>query len=79
MSIDHLPIVTSNTCLGFKTFVTQCEEDYELLNHCLNDSNDSVLKKDGKINIWFRPKVDHSGPPMDDEEVCSTAIVTGLC
>ncbi|KAG9317772.1 hypothetical protein JVU11DRAFT_1992 [Chiua virens] len=53
-----------------KTFVAQCEEDYELLNRCLNDSNEAGLRKDAtKINTWFRPKVEHLGPPMNDEEL----------
>ncbi|KAN0097138.1 P-loop containing nucleoside triphosphate hydrolase protein [Tylopilus felleus] len=50
-----------------KTFVAQCEEDYELLNRCFNDSNEAGLRT--KINTWFRPKVDHAGPPMGDEEL----------
>ena len=54
-----------------KTFVAQCEEDYELLNRCLNDSNEAGLRKDARINTWFRPKIDHIGPPMDDQEVRS--------
>ncbi|KAG8218951.1 hypothetical protein J3R82DRAFT_4662 [Butyriboletus roseoflavus] len=52
-----------------KTLVAQCEEDYELLNRCLNDSNEAGLRKDARINTWFRPKVDHLGPPMSDEEL----------
>ena len=67
----HLSTVISNIGFCFKTLVAQCEEDYELLNRCLNDSNEAGLRKDARINTWFRPKVDHIGPPMNDEEVCS--------
>ena len=65
--------VMSYSRLFSETFVAQCEEDYELLNRCLNDSNDAGLKIQGKINTWFRPKVDHLGPPMNEEEVCSNS------
>ncbi|KAH7887410.1 hypothetical protein F5I97DRAFT_1925860 [Phlebopus sp. FC_14] len=56
-----------------KMLVAQCEEDYELLNRCLNDSNEAGLKKDARINTWFRPKVEHTiaGPPMSEEELTS--------
>lgn len=67
----YLFVVVSNTRLCFKTLVAQCEEDYELLNRCLNDSNEAGLRKDARINTWFRPKVDHIGPPMNEEEVRS--------
>ena len=64
-------IVISNNCLYFKTIVAQCEEDYELLNRCLNDSSEAGLRKEARINTWFRPKGDHVQPPMSDEEVRS--------
>lgn len=66
----YVDSVMSNVPLCFKTFVAQCEEDYELLNRCFNDSNEAGLRT--KINTWFRPKVDHAGPPMGDEEVCAS-------
>ncbi|KAG6373746.1 hypothetical protein JVT61DRAFT_5888 [Boletus reticuloceps] len=59
-----------------KTLVAQCEEDYELLNRCLNDSNEAGLRKDARINTWFRPKVELSGPPMNDEELKSLGFDT---
>ncbi|KAF9236197.1 P-loop containing nucleoside triphosphate hydrolase protein [Melanogaster broomeanus] len=56
-----------------KTLVAQCEEDYELLNNCLNDSNEAGLRKDARINTWYRPKLEHTvaRPPMTEEELKS--------
>ncbi|KIJ69821.1 hypothetical protein HYDPIDRAFT_78852 [Hydnomerulius pinastri MD-312] len=56
-----------------KTLVAQCEEDYELLNKCLNDSNEAGLRRDARINTWFRPKLEHTvtAPPMTEEEMKS--------
>lgn len=51
--------------------VTQCEEDYVALNSYLNDSEQAGLRKDARINVWFRPKVDLSPPPMNEAEVRS--------
>ncbi|KAL4076371.1 hypothetical protein J3A83DRAFT_2194372 [Scleroderma citrinum] len=61
-------------CFGFtqlRTIVAQCEEDYELLNRCLNDTGEAGLRKDGKVNTWFRPKLEDtlSSPPMSPEEL----------
>ncbi|KAI6127379.1 hypothetical protein EDD16DRAFT_283257 [Pisolithus croceorrhizus] len=54
-----------------KTFVAQCEEDYQLLNHCFNDSAEAGLRKDGRVNTWYRPKLEHTlvRPPMSMEEL----------
>lgn len=65
----HLFVAVPNNRVCLKTIVAQCEEDYELLNRCLNDLNEAGLRT--KINTWFRPRVDHAGPPMSDEEVRS--------
>ncbi|KIK95336.1 hypothetical protein PAXRUDRAFT_25548 [Paxillus rubicundulus Ve08.2h10] len=56
-----------------KMLVAQCEEDYELLNRCLNDSDEAGLRKGARINTWFRPKLEHTviGPPMTEEELKS--------
>ncbi|KAF9226823.1 P-loop containing nucleoside triphosphate hydrolase protein [Gyrodon lividus] len=56
-----------------KTLVAQCEEDYELLNRSLNDSNEAGLRKDARINTWYRPKLEHTvaAPPMTEEELKS--------
>ncbi|KAG2359387.1 P-loop containing nucleoside triphosphate hydrolase protein, partial [Suillus spraguei] len=52
-----------------KILVTQCEEDYTALNNYLNDSGQAGLRKDARINIWFRPKIDLSPPPMSEAEL----------
>jgi chromosome segregation ATPase len=52
-----------------KILVTQCEEDYAALNNYLNDSEQAGLRKGARINIWFRPKVDLSPPPMNEAEL----------
>lgn len=53
-----------------QTIVAQCEEDYALLNRCLNDTGEAGLRKDGKVNTWFRPKLENtSSPPMSPQEV----------
>ncbi|KAG2138085.1 uncharacterized protein EDB93DRAFT_1106448 [Suillus bovinus] len=52
-----------------KILVTQCEEDYTALNNYLNDSEQAGLRKGARINIWFRPKVGLSPPPMNEAEL----------
>ena len=54
-----------------QTIVAQCEEDYALLNRCLNDTGEAGLRKDGKVNTWFRPKLENTllSPPMSPQEV----------
>lgn len=56
-----------------KTLVAQCEEDYELLNRCLNDSAEAGLRRDAKVNTWYRPKTERSlmGAPAPLEEMRS--------
>ncbi|KIK34846.1 hypothetical protein CY34DRAFT_812613, partial [Suillus luteus UH-Slu-Lm8-n1] len=49
-----------------KILVTQYEEDYVALNSYLNYSEQAGLRKDARINVWFRPKVDLSPPPMNE-------------
>ncbi|KAF8437175.1 hypothetical protein L210DRAFT_2358298 [Boletus edulis BED1] len=36
----------------------------------------SGLRKDARINTWFRPKVELNGPPMDEEELKSLGFDT---
>ncbi|EIW76265.1 P-loop containing nucleoside triphosphate hydrolase protein [Coniophora puteana RWD-64-598 SS2] len=52
-----------------KTFVCQCEEDYQTLNHYLNDSSEAGLRPNARINVWFRPKRNLVPPPLTPEEL----------
>lgn len=51
-------------------FVAQNQDDYDLLNNILNDS-EQVLRKGGRVNTWYRgQQALLAGPPMNAEEVC---------
>ncbi|EGO27756.1 hypothetical protein SERLADRAFT_354935 [Serpula lacrymans var. lacrymans S7.9] len=56
-----------------KTLVVQCPEDYDTLNHYLNDTDKAGLRKGARINTWFRPKQENMlvGPPMSPDEMAS--------
>ncbi|EJD35341.1 P-loop containing nucleoside triphosphate hydrolase protein [Auricularia subglabra TFB-10046 SS5] len=60
------------SCLGgnqFKIFVAQCQEDYNTLNHYINDTPKGVGRK-LRINIWYRPQGSEvPPPPMSNEEM----------
>lgn len=49
--------------------VAQNQEDYDKLNHIVNDSG-TVLRKGGRVNTWFRSTAAPiPGPPMSPDEV----------
>jgi hypothetical protein len=51
-------------------FVAQNQEDYDKLNHILNDSEGQVLRKGARVNTWFRSsQAPIAEPPMTAEEV----------
>lgn len=55
-------------CSLVQTFVAQCQEDYDTLNHCINDSR--ALGRQARVTTWFRPKDGFlNPPPMSDQEV----------
>ena len=51
--------------------MAQCAEDYDTLNHYLNDTDKAGLDKRSRINTWYRPKQESTlaAPPMSTEEV----------
>ncbi|EPQ58883.1 P-loop containing nucleoside triphosphate hydrolase protein [Gloeophyllum trabeum ATCC 11539] len=62
-------------CFGatqMKTFVAQCEEDYELLNHLVIDT-DKALGRRARVPTWFRPHSEASlvPPPLSPEEMAA--------
>ncbi|KAI0920810.1 hypothetical protein AcW1_005022 [Taiwanofungus camphoratus] len=62
-------------CFGgnqMKTFVAQCEEDYQLLNRLLVDTPEALGRK-VRLNTWFRVENENSiaPPPMTEEELQS--------
>jgi hypothetical protein len=50
-------------------FVCQCKEDYDLLNHTINDN--PGLGRKARVPTWFRPgsENDLAPPPMSTEEL----------
>ncbi|TDL30065.1 P-loop containing nucleoside triphosphate hydrolase protein [Rickenella mellea] len=52
------------------SFVAQCAEDYNLLNHVLADTGEALGRK-VNFNSWFRPKTPNQllPPPMSAEEM----------
>ncbi|TFK46958.1 P-loop containing nucleoside triphosphate hydrolase protein [Heliocybe sulcata] len=55
-----------------KTFVAQCEEDYDLLNHLVNDT-DKALGRRARVPTWFRPRVESTlaPPPLNAQEMAA--------
>ncbi|KAL6307041.1 P-loop containing nucleoside triphosphate hydrolase protein [Sparassis latifolia] len=51
-----------------KTFVAQCEEDYQLLNRLVVDTPEALGRK-VRINTWYRAKTQLVGPPMSEQEM----------
>ncbi|KAI0690848.1 hypothetical protein BC835DRAFT_1407403 [Cytidiella melzeri] len=53
-----------------KTFVAQCEEDYQLLNRLVADTPEALGRK-ARINTWFRTKPHNQNPqpPLGVEEL----------
>ncbi|OBZ70474.1 Structural maintenance of chromosomes protein 5 [Grifola frondosa] len=61
------------SCFGgaqLKTFVAQCEEDYQLLNTLIVDTPQGIGRK-ARINTWFKVKNESRlpPPPMSEEEM----------
>ncbi|KAF9076995.1 P-loop containing nucleoside triphosphate hydrolase protein [Rhodocollybia butyracea] len=54
---------------NFKTFVAQCQEDYDLLNELINDKG--ALGRKAQISTWFRDPNNFQihPPPMTPEEM----------
>lgn len=52
-------------------FVAQTPNDYNKLNHLMNDSG-TVLRPGGRVNTWFREPMAIPGPPLNREEVSYT-------
>ncbi|KAF9528049.1 P-loop containing nucleoside triphosphate hydrolase protein [Crepidotus variabilis] len=52
-----------------KTFVAQCQEDVDTLNHSIND--EGALGRKARITTWFRPYDPQTivPPPMSQEEL----------
>jgi hypothetical protein len=57
--------------------VTQCEEDYKLLNRWVADTPDALGRK-GLITSWFRERANISDPPMTTEQVRATTQISLL-
>ncbi|TRM70021.1 P-loop containing nucleoside triphosphate hydrolase protein [Schizophyllum amplum] len=60
-----------DACLtGFmpRTFVAQCQEDADTLNHWVNDT-DKALNRKGQISVWFKPHEALSPPPVPAEQL----------
>ncbi|KAI0340832.1 P-loop containing nucleoside triphosphate hydrolase protein [Trametopsis cervina] len=58
-------------CFGandLKTFVAQCEEDYQLLNRLVADTPEALGRK-ARINTWFRTQGRNQQPPVSVEEL----------
>ena len=53
---------------GAKTFVAQCNEDYQLLNQLVADTPEALGRK-ARINSWYRDPTDINPPPLPVEEV----------
>lgn len=53
-----------------KTFVAQCQEDYDTLNRNINDNQ--VLGRKVWVTTWYRARMDRLfvPPPMERDEVC---------
>ncbi|KAF8651094.1 hypothetical protein AX16_004894 [Volvariella volvacea WC 439] len=61
---------TIEGCFNFvqlKTFVAQCQEDLDTLNHYINDTN--ALGRKTQISSWYRVPTDIVPPPMTEEEM----------
>ncbi|KAF5321543.1 hypothetical protein D9619_000206 [Psilocybe cf. subviscida] len=59
------------TCIStnqLKTFVCQCQEDMDTLNHYINDTT-KALGKTARINTWFRPPGKLAPQPMTPEQM----------
>ncbi|KAI0329648.1 P-loop containing nucleoside triphosphate hydrolase protein [Cubamyces sp. BRFM 1775] len=61
------------SCFGFtqlKTFVAQCEEDYQLLNRLCVDTPEAIGRK-ARINTWFKIQDESklAPPPVPREEI----------
>ncbi|KIM34992.1 hypothetical protein M413DRAFT_449948 [Hebeloma cylindrosporum] len=59
-------------CLGstqLRTFVTQCQEDCDVINHHINDNK--TMGRRARITTWFRPEREELlvPPPMNPEEM----------
>ncbi|KAJ7812952.1 hypothetical protein B0H13DRAFT_2143472 [Mycena leptocephala] len=54
---------------ALRMFVCQCKEDYDLLNHTINDN--PGLGRKARVPTWFRPgsENDLAPPPMSTEEL----------
>ncbi|KZT29504.1 P-loop containing nucleoside triphosphate hydrolase protein [Neolentinus lepideus HHB14362 ss-1] len=62
-------------CFGgtqMKTFVAQCEEDYDLLNHLVNDT-DKAIGRRVRVPTWFRPysETGLAPPPLSSDEMAA--------
>ncbi|KAG7444354.1 uncharacterized protein BT62DRAFT_237992 [Guyanagaster necrorhizus] len=56
---------------NMKTFVAQCQEDYDTLNHNINDNQ--VLGRKVWVTTWYRARMDRLfvPPPMERDEACA--------
>ncbi|KAI0030174.1 P-loop containing nucleoside triphosphate hydrolase protein [Vararia minispora EC-137] len=51
-----------------RTFVAQCEEDYQLLNRLAVDTTEAIGRR-ARISTWFRGDADRGTPPMTEDEM----------
>ena len=69
IKVWHSMTIVLNPLIRYQTFVTQCQEDCDTLNHHINDEN--ALKRKARITTWFRAYQENLvvPPPMTSEEV----------
>ncbi|KAL1748730.1 hypothetical protein HDZ31DRAFT_28723 [Schizophyllum fasciatum] len=51
-----------------RTFVAQCQEDADTLNHWVNDT-DQALGRKAQIAVWFKPNDQLAPPPVPREQL----------
>lgn len=51
--------------------MAQTSNDYNKLNHFMNDSG-TVIRSGGRVNTWYRAPTVTPGPPLNPEEVSYT-------
>lgn len=63
-----------------QTFVAQCQEDMDVMNHHINDSS-SALGRRVRVSTYFREQDNNSilSPPMSPTEVRASLSFRALC